>query len=180
MVISLCNTLGRTLPPPIPTILPTPGSLGVGVSRLPCVPQDSARCSRRSELDCWAWSPALALPKLSPCSTPPHPISPLQWTLRDSGPQCGVEMELGVQTRAVRTSSAAPKPPPKILSSLPSPHLNLKPNLFTISEAHPDPITPNKEGGVLGKWGVEVPSLPRLQNLGLVCYCQGKGIRNSS
>lgn len=71
--------------------------------------------------------------------------------------------EVGVQTRAVRTSSAPPSLPPKILSAPPFPHLlPLKPNLFTTSETQLAPITPDKEGGVLGKWSAEVPSLARL------------------
>lgn len=53
--------------------------------------------------------------------------------------------------------------PPEILSVLPSSHLlPFKPDLFTTSEAHPGPITSNKEGGVLDKWSAEVPFLPRL------------------
>lgn len=133
----------------------------MGVRTSPCVPQDSAVLEGQSLI---AGPGAQSWPFLSspPAPTPPtHTAFAMDsqgfwaWVWDGEG--------VGVSTRAVRTSLAPPSLPPEILSSLPSPPLlPLQPNLFTTSEAHPAPITPDKEGGVLGKWRAEVPSLPRL------------------
>lgn len=68
MVISFYNALGRTLPAPIPT----QDIWDVGVSRPPCVPQDSAVLESQSLI---AGPGAQSWPFLSyrPAPTPPTP-----------------------------------------------------------------------------------------------------------